>query len=182
MEGRDTAGRIEIWEGCFQMIAERPILGWNPLDNRLVLGAMGWGHMRDAHNAFLWVWTAHGLVGLIPFVAVFAACAVTARRHRKGIHGIAPLAVLTLVVAMNMGVGFDKIKEHWFLMAYAGSAGAIGLTGNMVVRQFRRPGTSRLSSNREAAGEDPRGSGELSRRFARVVHEGRWPGRSGSPG
>ena len=65
------AGRERIYPELVHMFAERPILGYAPIANKYVLGGRlpeQHHERRDAHNLFLEVMTATGIIGLIPFM------------------------------------------------------------------------------------------------------------------
>jgi O-antigen ligase len=79
--GKDTTltGRSEIWPAVFEMIGRKPLLGygygafWFGADTSgaaYVQESIGWP-APSAHNGFLDLWLAVGLVGLLVFLAGF---------------------------------------------------------------------------------------------------------------
>lgn len=121
LEAGDTAGRTAIWIEALELFAAKPVMGWNPFDGPRVLGERFGKPVKDTHNAFVGVALSYGIMGLMPFLWIFVSCAATAYRDRGGVHGIAPLAVFTLVVAADLSMPYENAKDHWFAMAYAAS-------------------------------------------------------------
>ena len=116
------AGRERLYPELVHMFVERPILGFAPIANKYVLGGrVPQQHVprRDAHNLFLEVMTATGIVGLIPFMLGLWLPWRAAWRARRGPPGILPLALLVNVLMANMSGNWLAAPLLWFIMAYA---------------------------------------------------------------
>jgi O-antigen ligase len=122
--------REVIYPTAWRMFTERPVLGWGPLvltrelGNRLRLP--GYSRM-DPHNLVLYVLTATGIVGAIPFFVGTILCARGAWRARYGPHGAVPLALLVTLLLSDMSVSGLHWKQHWLVMAYALASGSLRL-------------------------------------------------------
>jgi O-antigen ligase len=104
------------------MFAERPILGYAPIANKYVLGGRlpeQHHERRDAHNLFLEVMTATGIIGLIPFMVGLWLPWRAAWRARRGPAGVLPLALLVTALTANMSGNWLAGPLLWVLLAYA---------------------------------------------------------------
>lgn len=77
--GKDTTltGRSELWPAVLQMVAKRPWLGYgygafwdNSSESSIVIQTVQWD-APNAHNGFLDLWLALGLLGVLVFVIGF---------------------------------------------------------------------------------------------------------------
>ena len=127
VETGNMAGRERIFPALRQMIEERPLLGWGPINNKYELGRRLLEPVRirrDAHNIVLEVLTATGAVGGIPFLVGLLLVVRSAWRARRGEEGIVPLALLSTVLLANMSGNWIASKLLWLAMAYALAAGS----------------------------------------------------------
>ena len=145
IEEGNLAKRELIFPLASQMIAEKPIFGWGPINEVYELGARlrQPGFLRrDAHNLILAVLTKTGLVGFIPYLLGTILCVLTAWKSRAGPHGILPYAMMLALLVANMSGCWLFNKLHWLVMAYA-SAAAMHLhevSGGVVSGEWgRRP-------------------------------------------
>jgi O-antigen ligase len=121
------AGREEIYPSLIEMFAERPILGWGPIDNQAEIAQRaenGLRPLRDAHNMLFEVLTTTGLVGGIPFVIGLALCARGAWRARRGRLGVLPLAMLFVAIVGTISSTWIAARIVWLAFAVALAAGA----------------------------------------------------------
>ena len=126
-EGGKFAGREQIYPATFEMIAERPLLGWGPIDNQYEIARrMQYQRAprRDAHNLVLELLTTSGVVGTIPFLVGLALCLRAAWRARRGLLGVLPLAVLVAVLLGTITGTWIASKILWVTLAFALAADA----------------------------------------------------------
>jgi O-antigen ligase len=115
------AGREDIFATATEMILEKPVLGWQPIDYYYELGRrMGGVYFstgRDPHNLFLTVLLQVGVIGAIPFLVGFWLCGQSAWRAHVGNLGLLPLALVAydLVGSINGTALF--VKSHWLILA-----------------------------------------------------------------
>jgi len=115
----ESAGRDLILVHTLAMIAERPLMGWGPLEyqSELRMRFSGYltGEPQDSHNMILNLLLELGLVGATPFVIGMALCARAAWRARQGPLGVIPLAaLLTLLVSLQFH-GWPGSKPMWLV-------------------------------------------------------------------
>jgi O-antigen ligase len=116
------AGRERIYPALMHMAAERPLVGWGPVNNKYELGIRldeRIRRRRDAHNLILEVLTATGVLGTVPFLLGLALCARDAWRARRRAHGVLALALLAGVMLANMSGNWIASKLLWLVLAYA---------------------------------------------------------------
>ena len=116
----NAAGREAIFPAALEMILERPILGWRPVEFSYELAFRnGWTEFVDAHNLFLRLLLEGGLIGAIPFFVAFCLCGWAAWKARSGNLGLLPIALfLTLFVTNMSGTGLYE-KQLWIFLALA---------------------------------------------------------------
>jgi O-antigen ligase len=128
LEEGNMSEREEIYPAAWQMFVEKPVIGWGPVTNTMELGTrLGlYGHEEriDAHNLILYVLTAAGIVGAIPFFAGVWLCVRAAWLARGGAHGILPLAMTVTILTADMSVSGLNWKQHWLVLAYALASGS----------------------------------------------------------
>ena len=116
------AGREKLYPELMQMFLERPIVGYGPIANKYVLGGRvpeQHYERRDAHNVFLEVMTATGIVGLLPFVVGLWLAGRAAWRGRQGPAGMLPTALLVAVMASNLSGNQLAAPLTWLVLTYA---------------------------------------------------------------
>jgi O-antigen ligase len=123
-ERGDTAGRLGIYTEAIEMISERPLFGWRPVEFWYELGRryLGYWWIKDAHNLYLHVLLEVGLVGAIPFLIGLWLCVRAAWRGRNGSFGLLPLALVLAGLAANMSITDIARKHLWLLLAIAAAA------------------------------------------------------------
>jgi len=124
LEGR--TGRERIFATSFEMIEERPLLGWRPIVFWYELGErLGEvGGTRDAHNLYLHLLLEVGVVGAVPFLIGLYLCGGAAWKGREGNLGLLPIALLLAVLAANMSHTDLERKPVWLTFAIAIAAGS----------------------------------------------------------
>lgn len=128
LEEGNMSEREEIYPIAWQMFLEKPVIGWGPVTNTVELGnrvgMFGHEERLDAHNLILYVLTATGIIGAIPFFAGVWLCVRAAWKERGGAHGILPLAMTATLLTADMSVSGLNWKQHWLVLAYALASGA----------------------------------------------------------
>jgi putative inorganic carbon (HCO3(-)) transporter len=85
-EDASAVARLEVWETCWRVFLDYPVLGVGPDNFEVVF----WRYTREgtrfrvAHNAFLQLLTESGLPALLLFVALFAVSLWRLERVRRG--------------------------------------------------------------------------------------------------
>lgn len=137
IEDRKAAGREQIHPLAIDMVLERPVAGWGPVENVYELGRRIGTRRKDTHNVYLWVLTETGLLGGVPFLLGMALCVRAAFRARAGREGVAPLALIATLLVVELGTTDHNRKLFWFLLAYAWASGS-----KVVLEEGRRePGS-----------------------------------------
>lgn len=131
----DTSTQMRVMEitHAVQSIAQHPLLGigLGNLYRPAIAGDRyynpeypGFGLRWYIHNAYLWVWIDMGLMGLIPFIWLYAGCVVRGVKHWRGIRDpkLRPV-VLGLTLAI-LGQGISNLVapnffQSWVLVVFA---------------------------------------------------------------
>jgi O-antigen ligase len=143
--GGNLAGRQNIIPVALEMIAERPILGWQPAVYWEELGRRT-GRVfgtRDAHNLILHLMLEVGVLGAAPFLLGVVLCVRGAWRARAQV-GILPFALLMTALSSNLTLTYLARKPQWLVFALAVAAASaatrkrIGPSAYIVRRPMRR--------------------------------------------
>lgn len=122
LEEGDLARRELIYPTSWEMIKEKPLLGWGPVTSIYELG-MRLGHpeeeTKNPHNLILYGLVTSGLLGSLPLFIGIGLATSAAWKSRNGPHGILPLAMVIATIAANMSGVWLFNKLHWLVMAYA---------------------------------------------------------------
>jgi O-antigen ligase len=121
-EEGNMAGREELYPLLGQMFAEKPLIGWGPLNNQYELSIREGNRRlirRDAHNLVLEALTSTGLLGAVPFCFAIWLCLRAAWRARASPEGILPLVLVVSVLTADMSGNWVASKLLWFNFAYA---------------------------------------------------------------
>jgi O-antigen ligase len=121
------AGRERIYPATVQMISERPVLGWGPVENQYEIAQrIGEEKLdrRDAHNLVLELLSTTGILGTIPFLVGLALCIREGWRARRGPWGMLPFALLMSVLVGCISGTWIASKVLWFVVAVAVAGGA----------------------------------------------------------
>jgi O-antigen ligase len=120
LEG-EVAGRDKIFSRAWEMVKEKPIIGWGPVRHYAELGSRLRypGPGRDPHNLYLWILTEVGILGAIPFFAGLWLCWHAAWQARYTIQGVLPLAMVSCLLMVNMSGSWHNRKLFWVVLAYA---------------------------------------------------------------
>jgi exopolysaccharide production protein ExoQ len=162
--GKDTTltGRTQLWSGVFEMILQRPLLGYGY--GGFWLGWEGpsaelWRALpwlpNHAHNGLLELWLTVGLIGLSVFVLHFLIVFLRALRElrlNKTAEGLWPVVFLALFFLVNLTESLILVRNNLFWILYV----ATSLT--MLVQREQVGKTSRvnLTREREMVGNAPR--------------------------
>jgi O-antigen ligase len=119
----DTAGRTDIYATAWQMVRERPLLGWGAAANRDQLGARLNYANRDTHNIALAALTEVGWLGSAPFFAALLLAAAGAWRAGARNGDSLPFALLCATLVMGASVTASRQKLFWVVLATAAASG-----------------------------------------------------------
>jgi O-antigen ligase len=128
------------------MIAERPIVGWGPVEFQHELArrlGIRWGQ-KDAHNLYTHLLLEVGIVGAVPFLIGLFLCVRAAWQGRSGNLGLMPLACLMTILAANMFLTHLARKPLWLVLALALAAEPLASRRKgehhriVLARRFRR--------------------------------------------
>jgi O-antigen ligase len=126
-EAGSLAGREHIYPAALDMISERPLLGWGPIENQFEIAARIGEEKkdrRDAHNIVLDLLSSTGILGTIPFLIGYALAVRGAWRARRGPYGILPLALMAVTFMGCMSGTWIASKILWLTLAIAIATGA----------------------------------------------------------
>ena len=142
----DSAGRDKLVTLALNMISERPLLGWRPVEYQFEMMGRYSGvsnYPQDPHNMTLNTLVEVGLLGGIPFFMGIALCGRAAWKGRRRELGLLPIAlIVTLLVGLQFH-SFTTSKPMWLVFAVC--AAANGVTTSQLVR--REKGSRTRHSN-----------------------------------
>ena len=120
LEGR-LAGRESFIPVTIDMILEKPLLGWYPIQFWHELGerTSGRGETKDAHNLFLHLLLEVGMLGTLPFLIGLWFCWRAAWQARKGPCRLLPLSAFVFALLSSMTHTDLALKYFWFILAFA---------------------------------------------------------------
>jgi O-antigen ligase len=147
----NLAGRQVIIPASLQMIAERPLFGWQPVAYWEELGRrVGkiWG-AKDAHNLVFHLLMEVGLLGAVPFLIGVALCTLGAWKARTGQFGNLPFALLIMTLSANLTHTYLARKPQWLILALAVAAA----TAMQKTKAVRLPVRQQLRASGRAVGE-----------------------------
>ena len=102
---------------------------------------------RDAHNTYLSVILAVGLVGAIPFLVGWGSCIRAAWRARRGDLGLVPLAIGVGLLVESIGGTILTWKPFWLFLALCwATVPFAGPPKRFAVRLVRRPFENKMNS------------------------------------
>ena len=139
--GKDTTltGRGDMWPYIFEMIGEKPILGygygafWSGPDTPsfYIWRATGWTP-PNSHNGFLDLWLQIGLIGLLIYIFGFLAVTLPKAfywlRTTKTSEGFWPLTYLTYMFLANIGETTLMIQNDLFWVIYVAIAFSVQMS------------------------------------------------------
>jgi O-antigen ligase len=128
----ETAGRDKLFAAAKEMIAEKPLLGWQPIVFNYELGARTGRRVVDAHNLFFHLLMEGGLVGATPFLIGLGLCMRAAWTARACSLGILPLVWLITMIVLSMSGTWLTAKLLWFVLALNLASEAF------IVKQYKR--------------------------------------------
>jgi O-antigen ligase len=114
----NIAGRDRIYSAAVDMVLDRPLIGWGPINHMDELGLRLGIPFRDPHNMYLYILTEVGIVGFIPFVVGLWICWRTAWISRFTIQGVTPLMMISFLLMINMKGSWQNRKLFWLMLAY----------------------------------------------------------------
>ena len=136
----DGENRFIVWEMAWRGFAERPWLGWGPenfitlfmrrFEPRFFIPEYGGGALFDrAHNIVFDTLATSGIVGLLSYIAIFAAAFILLWKpffKGKGEFWIAGIFSVTFIAyfVQNLSV-FDMINSYMMFILLLGFAAAL---------------------------------------------------------
>jgi O-antigen ligase len=120
------AGRERIYPAALEMIREKPLTGWGPVENQYEIAArIREKHKlkRDAHNLVLELLTSTGIIGAVPFLMGLVLCVDGAVRARHGALGLLPLGIALTVLTGTISGTWIASKVVWLALGLALAAG-----------------------------------------------------------
>jgi O-antigen ligase len=121
------AGRERIYPAVVGMIAERPLLGWGPVENQYEIAQrIGEEKLdrRDAHNLLFELFSTTGVFGAVPFLIGLALCIREAWRARRSPWKMVPFALVVSVLVGCISGTWIASKVLWFVLGVALAGGA----------------------------------------------------------
>jgi O-antigen ligase len=137
----EIAGRDVLMSIAWEMVLERPIVGWGPVNRSYEMGIRTGNPVDDdPHNLYLWILVETGLFGASPFIIGLWLCLRSAWAARNGASGTLPLALLVLMLANSTKGTYLFFKIFWFVLAYALASGgyAMATAPHLVRKKYRR--------------------------------------------
>lgn len=116
---QDTANRQAIYQSSIRLARDELIFGYTPIRNSYYLGQLINKTSADTHNTFLWVLTANGLIGFLPFATGVFLILRNGFRHRYGKYNIVPFVLAMFVFLMGQTISFHTEKLFWLMLAYS---------------------------------------------------------------
>ncbi|NIR28091.1 MAG: O-antigen ligase family protein [Gammaproteobacteria bacterium] len=137
--GTSVDHRVQIWREGIRRIEQRPLFGWGPGMAPVLSKESGGVYYEHFHNIFIHVWAELGLVGLLLFVAAWAAMLRELyRAYREG--SATPryvLFVAGVVGLFTIVTSVDMRHDDVHGMFYVTSLGALALAYRF--REAREP-------------------------------------------
>jgi O-antigen ligase len=119
VEDGDTSGRDVIFANAWEMVKEKPLIGWGQAGGHELANRGGSkGDVRSTHNTILGTLLLTGLAGSVFFFWGCWKIVLGAWRSRAGVEDILPLVILAGLFIMEMLNGGALSKLHWTLFAY----------------------------------------------------------------
>jgi O-antigen ligase len=147
----DTAHRDILYTVAEAMIAEKPLLGWQPIVFNYELGARTGRKGIDAHNLYFHLLMEGGLVGATPFLIGLALCVRAAWTARACSLGLLPLVWLITMIVLSMSGTWLTAKILWFVLAFNLASEAFTLKQhkrkNHIIRTILHPELTPYSRN-----------------------------------
>jgi O-antigen ligase len=144
----DMSGRQYIFPHAFDMIEEKPFVGWGPSNQQYELYErtkhLEFGNpdklktrkSKATHNLVLEVLTSTGIIGAIPLFICIGLCLWGGWKARATTQGILPFALAMAILMVNMTIPWQPAKQVWLIFAYAL---AYGHGSNEKRKEWRRP-------------------------------------------
>jgi O-antigen ligase len=120
----DTAGRTVIWDTAWQMVREKPLLGYGGVNNFFTLGSYMNYPFRNTHNLLLAVLTEVGLIGGIPFFGAMMYAMWLAWRYGGRTGNAIPFALMAVAFTINQSITGKEEKLFWIVLAAAAACGS----------------------------------------------------------
>lgn len=132
----DTSGRDDLWQICFEMIEERPILGWGLGGEYYQLGKMGHAepgailHLAfTPHNGIIQNFVCFGLIGGLLATVIVLLPLFNLKRYRKVHELLLIFACASVIPACISSDGFftkPQVAIYLYLFYFA-NAGRLQL-------------------------------------------------------
>ena len=130
--------RENIYSHAFDMVLEKPMMGWRPIEFSYELGNRLGHDRRDPHNLFLYLFLEVGIIGAVPFFLGLWLCVHSAWKARKGNWGMMPIALIMTLLVSNLSHSFLTKKSFWLVLGIAvASASVASRTRQKVAVNFK---------------------------------------------
>ena len=130
VENTSLGPRLVFWGNTWQLIKQHPVFGVGTGDFpaeyekvRLQRTPNHWENVDNPHNMYLMVWAQSGLVGLIVFLAIFAALFAKSIR-RAGWEAKLTIGLLCFMLLIMMSDAYMQLNNTSLLFALFASASA----------------------------------------------------------
>ena len=150
----DYGARDVLVQGSWEMFKERPLTGWGVR----YTDELGLRLGRDriaAHNTYLQMAVAFGLVGFIPWAMGLGIVGWRLWKHRQDFWGVTQLTVWFVMLVAMLAASYGYHPTFWILLALAGA---------MPLAPHPPAGHARSAATTEASGARARASGRPARR------------------
>ncbi len=116
VEDLSLGGRFKIWEAGVNAFTQRPLTGYGPGGWRSAVAPWLGSDPQVAHNSFLSVLVETGMVGLLLYLAMFAAVFLALLKLPTLERRFALVLLVTLGIAMSP-LSWEDQKSVWFILA-----------------------------------------------------------------
>ena len=155
IEGTSRGARDVIWEVSWELIKERPVFGYG-LQASVAIGEVLWGGRAGAaHNSFLTVGLAFGMVGFLLWISFVLSIVWRLWRVRTHPVGTLFLAVCAQLLVASVFNDFGRDKYFWGLAALAAQVPFWVKYYPEYFREFVSPKWSRVSRGKVFFGGIP---------------------------
>jgi O-antigen ligase len=139
-EGGRLSGRTHIWRAGLQVYPERPFLGFGAGAYTMAIEPLRRESAVGSHNTFIGLLVEEGMVGLLLFIGVMAACAWTIYQAPPPHRALWAIVMLTWLVGA-MDANFEYSKITWVLFglisAQTGLTPAVTVTAAILTEKDR---------------------------------------------
>lgn len=128
MEITSIGGRINFWINTWELIIQKPLIGWGTgsyhtqwcahIQNSTWCGFGGW----HPHNQYLFFWMGHGFLGFLFFLTLVFSTLIMAIIYRVSFPTLRLAACFSTIFAVNSLINaslWSSRESHFFIMILA---------------------------------------------------------------